>query len=1133
MSRMICSITVTLAVFATVLAMPQATAQTKLLRYPDLHGDQVVFVYGADLWIASTEGGPARRLTAHPGLELFPKFSPDGQSIAFTGQYDGDEQVYVIPVQGGEPRQLTYYPARGPLPARWGYDNQVYGWTPDGHAVLFRSMREGWTLTDTRLYTVSLDGGLPEPLPMVVSGGGDLSPEGDRVVFSPLTRDFRTWKRYQGGWAQDLFVLDLEGNRAIQVTNDPRTERDPMWIGDRIFFASDRNGTLNLYSYDLTNEELKTWTEGQLWDVRWPSKAEDDRIVFERAGELEVLDLADGSITELDIDVPDDGLARRPERITVEDQISDFALSPGAKRALFVSRGDIFTVPAKSGPTRNLTRTSGIHEKGARWSPDGRKIAYISDATGEEEIYLIDQDGSGEPEKLTSGGQAMRYAPSWSPDGQLLSFGDKDGKLSVLDVETKEVTEIVDSPGGLIGDATWSPKSGHIAFSMPEPSGFTSLYIWSRDDGEVRRITGSLFSEYEPVWDPEGNYLYYFSNRNYAPQIGSAEWNYVVNRATRIYALALRKDVKDPFPPESDEVEIAEESSEDPAQDDEEPKDADEEESQGDDDDSSDDAEDSDEGDDDAEEEDEDESTYLTIDYDGLAERVVTIPVPADNYNNLLAKKGHLLYVRGVPFVYGGAPAQPPAIHIFSMADREQTVLVEGAGGYSLAPDGSKIIVGQGGGFALYNATPQGKGSRAAINTSNMAYDRVPAQEWEQIFNEVWRRYRDFFYVENMHGYDWEALRDQYKYWLEDVAHRSDLNYVIGEMIAELNVGHAYIDGGDFETPDRPDVALPGCRFERDAEADLYRIVEILPGQNAETAYRSPLTEVGVDAQEGLYVLAIDGEPLRPLDNPYRLLRYKSDRPVTLTVNDEPTEEGAREITFRPRTSETNLYYLQMVNERRQRVDEATDGRIGYLHVPDMGAQGIQEFIKYFYGQIRKKGLIIDVRNNGGGNVSQMLINRLDRKLLGTRFSRTNDYVGTYPGTVFVGPMVCLINENSASDGDIFPARFKQAGLGPLIGKRTWGGVIGITNRGTLIDGGTVFVPEFGTNAVDGSWIIEGYGVDPDIPVDNGPADLIEGRDPQLERGIEEVLRLLDEYPIELPERPADPIKTKADDADN
>jgi tricorn protease len=1091
-------------------ALP-AAAQTRLLRFPDIHGDRVAFSYAGDIWTAPAAGGTATRLTAHPGQELFPRFSPDGGWIAFTGQYDGDEQVYVVPAAGGVPRQLTWYPATGPLPPRWGYDHQVYDWTPDGKGVLFRSFRYG-ALLRTHLFTVSVDGGLPVQLPMRRSGGGDLSPDGSKVVYSPLSRDFRTWKRYQGGWSQDLHIFDFATRELTQVTDHPRSDRDPMWIGEAIYFSSDRDGKLNLYRYDVPSAETTQLTREATWDVRWPSDDGVGRIVYELGGELVVYDIAAGSSTPIAIAVPDDGLSKRPARISAVGNIEDFELSPKGERALFVARGDVFTAPIEKGPTRNLTQSSGAHDKWARWSPDGRRIAFISDRDGEEEIYLVDQDGSGEPEQLTDGGTAMRYAPEWSPDGERLAFSDKDGKLYVLELAGRQITEIADDSWGQIRDYAWSPQGGHLAFSLRNDNGFGSVAVWTAADGQLRRVTDDLFNDFAPAWDPAGEYLYYLSDRENAPQISSIEWNFATDRESYVYALALRGDVEHPFPAESDEVTIEEEEEEaEPAKSEKKGKKGKKAKKE-------------------AEEEDEEEETPkepITIDWEGLAGRVVRIPVEADNYGGLSAVEGHLLMVRGAPFYYGRSADVDNDLHIFSFEDREAKPLAADIQGYAISADGKKALVRHGGGFKIYDVGMNGGDSAEDVSTAGLMVDRVPAEEWAQTFDEVWRRFRDFFYVENMHGYDWPALREQYRPWLEHVAHRSDLNYVIGEMIAELNIGHAYISGGDFEIPERPEVALLGAELELDAEAGRYRFARIFAGHNGEDRYRSPLTDVGVDVAEGDYLLAVDGEELAGTDNPYRLLRHKSDGAVELTVNARPAMEGARQVEIQPIDDESNLRYLGWVLANKRQVDEATDGRVGYLHLPDMGSDGIREFIKWYFPQIRKQGLVVDVRSNGGGNVSQMVINRLSRELLGTRFARTGEVVATYPNEVFNGHMVCLLSEDSASDGDIFPYYFRAAGLGPLIGKRSWGGVVGITNRGTLIDGATVYVPEFGTNDVDGNWIIEGYGVDPDIEVEFDARDYLEGRDPQLERGIQDVLARIEAEPRKLPERPADPVKTQ------
>ena len=1074
---------------AGLIFVHAASSQTKLLRFPDIYGDKVVFTYGGDLWTTPASGGTATRLTAHPGVETFAKFSPDGKWIAFTGQYDGDEQVYVVPANGGEPKQLTFYPARGPLAPRWGYDNQVMGWSKD-NKIVFRGLRDSWALPIAKLFVVSPDGGSADALPMPEAGSGDYSPDGTKIVYSPRSRDFRPEKRYGGGQANVLYIYDVASADALKISDGPRASRDAMWIGGAIYYNSDKDGKFNLYAYDTGSKKTTQVTKNRDWDVRWPSSDNENKIIYERDGELEILDIASKRTQKLTINVPDDGVNKRKRQISVANYIGGYSLSPKGERALFSARGDIFTSPIEKGGVRNLTKSSDANDRMPSWSPDGRKIAYISDKTGEEEIWTVAQDGSAPAEQITSGGKAQRYAPTWSPDGSKIAFADKDGRVYVVTLATKQQQMIADATNGLIQDYDWSPKGKYIAFSMQNANGFSSVYIWNSEDNKLTRVTPEMFNANNPAWDPNGGYLYFISSREYAPQISNSEFNYATNRMSQIYSLALKKDTKNPFPNESDEVSLTEPSPSPSAS----PKPV---------------------------------EVAETVDFDGIEKRSAKAPLPADNYAGLSANKGHLMYLVQSPFYYGRSADTQTSLRIFSLKDRKETTLLSPAFGYTISADGTKLMAPTtGGAFNLIDANPNGDKTRKVVSTAGLVTEIDPVAEWNQMFNEVWRRYRDWFYVENMHGFDWVKIREDYRKWLPYVAHRSDLNYVISEMCAELTVQHAYIDGGDFNLPPRVRVALPGARFEADKTAGRYKISKIFGGQNEEDIYRSPLTEVGNDARVGDYVLAINGEEVRTDRDIYSYLRGKADSAITLTLNTTPSMQGARTVTIRPVGSESDLIYLDWIEGNRKRVDQLSGGRLGYIHIPDMGAAGIREFIKWYYPQLKKEGLVVDVRANGGGNVSRMLIERLRRKVLGINYARGNEDGGTYPDGTFNGPMVAILNENSASDGDIFPYMFKAAGLGLLVGKRSWGGVVGITNRGGLIDGGTVNVPESALANPQGQYIIEGYGVDPDIEVENDPKSIIAGRDLQLERAVEEVMKKLTS-PVKLPRRPADPVKTQ------
>jgi tricorn protease len=1094
-----------IALAAALLVLSCAAARaagTKLLRFPNVWRDRIVFSYAGDLWTVGTQGGTATRLTADAGVELFGRFSPDGRTIAFTAQYGGDEQVYVISSDGGAPRQLTFYPAAGPLADRWGYDNQVYGWTPDGSAVLFRSARDGYELGDSRLYTVALKGGAPRALPMPVSGAGAFSPDGRRIVYSPLWRDFRAEKRYQGGWANDLYIFDLEKPGLTRVTDDPRTDRDPMWIGAAVYFNSDRSGVFNLYRYDLGSREITALTHYRDWDVRWPSADAEGRIVYELDGELHLFDVRTAEDRALQITVPADATITRPHAANAADNLESMVLAPGGERVAIVARGDVFSAPVEHGVTRNLTHSSTAHDREAAWSADGKRIAYVSDGSGEEELYVQPQDGTGPAEAVTHGSVRRYYAPRWSGDDRRLAAADSTGTLYVVDVAARSRTAVARDPFDLAQDYRWSADGGFLAYALNDAENISSIFVWSAADGISRRITPAGFNAHSPAWAPNGELLYYLSEREYQPLISTVEFEFATDRQTGIFAVALRKDVKNPFGVRDDA-----------------PGDAKRDE-------------------DEADEARKGKSGHakpaaVRIDFDGIEARAIRVPVDPDDLSSLYAGTENLLYQRGGPYFYGRDSGIKPTVMSYSIKNREAKPVIEDVTEWSPTADGKHVLAQLSSKEVKYveaGKSDDSDGDDAkTVSLAGLATTRVPAEEWREIFAECWRRYRDYFYVENMHGYDWAKLREKYRPLLDYVGSRADLNYVIAEMIAELTVQHAYVEGGDLGLPKRPFVGLPGARFELDAASGRYRIAKIYRGENEEERYRSPLTEVGVDAHVGDYVLAIDGRDLREDTDPYELLEAAPHQPVEWRVAATPGGKDARTIRYEPLASETALKYLEHVDRERAAVDRLSGGRVGYIHVPDMGEAGLREFIKWWYPQVRKEGLIVDVRDNGGGNVSELLLERLARSLHGMGFGRNQRFGETYPRVVATGPKVALINEDTSSDGDIFAYGFRQWKIGATIGKRTWGGVVGIADHGPLLDGGTIFVPEFGTADENGRWIIEGHGVDPDIVVEQDPLQVLKGHDPQLERGVAEIMKLLPAAPAALPLRAPPPDKTGAE----
>lgn len=1080
-----------------------------MLRFPDVCGDRVVFTYAGDLWTASIQGGTAARLTAGPGLEMSARFSPDCKQIAFTGQYGGDSQVYVVSAAGGVPTQLTFYPAMGPLAQRWGFDNQVYGWTPDGKSVLFRSWRDSRNISDPRVFTVAITGGLPTVLPMPQSGTARFSPDGKQVVYSPKFRDFRDWDRYKGGWAQDLFIYDFAAKTAKNITNDVNTDRDPVWIGKDIYFLSDRGPHLNLYRYDTSDGKTTQLTNYATDDARWASGDQAGQIVYEVTGALHIYDTRANTDRALVIRVPSDLVATRASERSVKKYIEDFALSTNGERAAFTARGDIFSVPLKHGITLDLTHTPGVHEREVSWSPDGKRVAYISDQSGEEEVWVRDVDGTN-PVMLTKGVIGRLYGTQWSPDGKNIAYVDSNNRIHIVGASAGAADKVVaQDPGNMPNDYTWSPGGHYLAYSLTDKDTLQPrLYVYDLGSGKATELGHEYFNANSPAFSPDGKYLYFLGDRDWTPLMSGVELDYATNRSTEILAYALRKDVKSPFAPRNDSAS------------------------------SKNDAQKSGDGKDDKSGSKAKSKSAAQIDdridFDGIDQRLMRAPIEPDNIRWVAVTPKAILYATtGAPYL-GRDSAIPMKIEAWSFKQRKSDTVYTykkpggdeggegggGAGPLALSGDGNTLLVHDGKDYkAIDLSADKPKPKDVKLDGLFMRVD--PKAEYAEIFNDVWRRYRDYFHVTNMNGYDWKAIRAKYQPLLKYVGDRTDLNYVMGEMIAELSNSHTYVAGGDLGLPDKPHVGLLGASFELDATSGRYRIADVFPGENDESRYRSPLTQVGVNVKAGDYILAINGTPLTADENPYRLLRVAPGQMVQLSVNARPSTDGARTVLVKPIASEMPLYYYDWVQANRDYVAKASDGKIGYLHIPDMSVDGAREFIKWYYPQLRKPGLIIDVRDNGGGFMSQTMIERLSRKLLAYNYTRGSSITGTYPEATYVGHLAALSNGTSASDGDIFSYMFKQAKLGPLIGTRTWGGVVGITGSGPLIDGGTVFVPEFtAIVGLDGKYKVEGHGVDPDIVVKENVSEQLAGKDPQLDKAIEVLQQTIKKHPLTLPPQP-------------
>ncbi len=1074
--------------------------EARVLRFPAASENQIVFSFGGDLYSVPLAGGVARRLTSHEGYEAFARFSPDGKFIAFTGEYDGNREVYVIPAQGGIPKRLTYTPSlsRDDISDRMGPNNLVMGWTHDSKRIVFRSRMREWDDFIGQLFLASVDGGTPELIPLPRGGFCSFSPDDKRLAYNRIFREFRTWKRYRGGMADDIWIYDFETKKLEDISNNAALDIIPMWSGNTIYFLSDRddNKKMNLYAYDLGTKETRKLTNFTEFDIKFPSLGP-KVIVFENGGFIFKFELASEQTVKVPVTIAEDLVSARPKVVKVSDQVTNWEIAPDGKRALFGARGEIFTVPAQYGNVRNLTNTSGVHERNSKWSPDGKLIAFISDKSGTDEVYVMNQDGSDGPQQITRNGDTYKYEISWSPDGKKILWGDKMLRLSYVDISTKQVTEVAKAERWEMREYGWSPDSRWIAYGKPEIEMMRKIYLFSLETKKSYEVTDGWYTSSDPSFSSDGKYLFFVSDRDFNPIYSSTEFEHAYLSMARIYLVTLAKDLKSPFAPKSDEVSLKKEEK--PAKAEATPageaKKA-------------------------AEAKTPKKEETTKIDLDGIKDRIIGLPIEVANYWHIVPVGDSVYYMKMAD------KDKAPSLKLYDLAERKETDLGE-IQGYEISADGKKMLVLKDKSFGIIDLPKAPVKIETKLDLSNMDMALDLKQEWKQIYEECWRQMRDFFYAPTMHGVDWEGMKKRYEPLAQAVVHRADLTYVIGELIGELNSGHTYVGGGDLPKVTKVKLGMLGAQFERDPKSGYYKIAKILKGQNWDNTLRSPLTELGVNVRDGEYVIAINGVSTSKMTDMNEALYNTVGKQVTLRVNAAPDDKGSREVVVVPIETENSLYYFSWVDDNTRKVEKATNGAVGYIHLPDMGTAGLNEFVKHFFPQLRKKALIIDVRGNGGGNVSPMIIDRLLKEMVFFEVAR-NAAPNPDPASAFLGPKVCLMNEFSASDGDIFPYRFKKMNLGKLIGKRTWGGVVGIREPLPLLDGGQLFKPEFAPYSADGrDWIIEGRGVEPDIVVDNDPAKEYAGIDEQLNKAIEVILDELKTRERVVPAVPPFPKKDK------
>ena len=1076
----------TIACIAAIITAANLFAQVDagLFRFPDVSQTQIVFTYANDLWVIPKEGGTAIKLSSPAGVESYPKFSPDGKSIAFSGNYDGNNDAYTIPVMGGVPVRLTSH----------GYSDRVVDWTTDGKKVLFASARESGKARFNQFYTVPAGGGIIEKLPLAYAEFGSYSPDGKQIAVVFRSQVGRNWKRYRGGWKADINIFNLANHESKTIGAEADAGNEfPMWHGNSLYFLSDRGPELrmNLWKYDLSSKAYTQLTNFKDDDVHYPSLGPDD-IVFEASGKMYLYSISTGKQKTVSINVITDRAMLKPKIESADKLVQSVSLSPDGNRVLIQARGDVFSVPAENGYVKDMTRTSGAAERYPAWSPDGKYIAYWSDQSGEYNLWLMETDKENSTKKLTDYGPGYRYRPFWSPDSKKIAFIDKAMQIKIFDITTKQTTDVDKAlrytHGNLEGFYVgWSPDSRWMAYHRDLDNQHNAIYAYDYTNKKNNKVTSGFYDAFNPVFDPEGKYLYFFTNQSFKPNYSDIDNTFIYSNTTQIAVVSLKKETPSLLAPKNDTVamktdDVAKVDSSKNKKDSASTNNA--------------------------------KAKATTIDFDGIEQRLELLPAPAGNYFWLAAAKGKIIFIR---YPNTGAPDGKGTLKYWDIEKKEEKTIVDAVDNARLSANGQKILVGKSGTYVVM-APNENQKFEKTLPLADMQMMVDPVQEWKQIFMDVWRFERDYFYDAGMHGVDWKQAKDRYLKMLDGAMSREEANFVIGELIGELNASHTYQGGGDIEAAKNKAVGYLGVDWQADGEN--YKIKKIIRGAPWDAEVRSALDQPGVTIKEGDYILAVNGVPLSTSQEPFIAFTGLSNKTVELTYNSSPSWNGAKTAIVKTLPDEYRLRNLAWIESMRKQVDEETNGEAGYIYVPSTGIDGQNELTRQFNAQWDKKALVIDERFNDGGQIPDRFIEMLNRDPLAFWAIRDgSDW--PWPPYANFGPKVMLINGWSGSGGDAFPDYFRRKKLGPLIGARTWGGLIGISGVPPLMDGGNVTVPTFRMYNPDGTWFQEGHGVDPDIAVPEDLSMMAKGKDPQLQKGIEEIKNLLKTKGYKQPARPS------------